>query len=294
MAIGTREDGKIDFQLYRYLPSLPAAVISLVVFGILTALHTWRLRRARAFYFTAFTIGGLFQTIGYAGRLWSHFNRYLVPAYSIQAILILVAPALFAASIYMILGRLIRTLRAEHLSLIPIKWLTKVFVLGDIVSFSLQAGGGGIQASGTLKMYDLGEKIIVVGLFIQIAVFGFFVVTTVLFNYRIATAPTAIALRGMVPWKRHIWILYVTSAIILVRSIFRVIEYLQGNGGYLISHEVFLYIFDMLLMVIVMVIFLIWYIDDLDQKHARRDKNSEEQTDSNDGMLEELPTRHTG
>lgn len=185
----------------------------------------------------------------------------------------------------MILGRLIRTLRAEHLSLIPIRWLTKVFVLGDVVSFSLQAGGGGIQATGTLEMYDLGEKIIVVGLFIQIAVFGFFVATTILFNRRIAMAPTTIAIDGMVPWKRHVWVLYSTSTIILARSIFRVIEYLQGNDGYLISHEVFLYIFDMLLMVTVMVIFLIWYINDLDQKQAGGDDKSENQTDSADGIL---------
>lgn len=48
-----------DFQLYRYTPSLPAAVISAIVFAILTVLHTWRLYRARAFYFIAFTVGGL-------------------------------------------------------------------------------------------------------------------------------------------------------------------------------------------------------------------------------------------
>lgn len=59
MATHTTRDGEIDFQLYRYVPSLPAAVISLVVFGALTALHTWRLMRVRAFYFTAFAVGGL-------------------------------------------------------------------------------------------------------------------------------------------------------------------------------------------------------------------------------------------
>lgn len=52
-------DQEIDFQLYRYVPSLPAAIVSVIVFGILTGLHVWRLYRARAFYFTAFTVGGL-------------------------------------------------------------------------------------------------------------------------------------------------------------------------------------------------------------------------------------------
>jgi hypothetical protein len=162
----------------------------------------------------------------------------------VQAIPILVAPTLYAASIYIILGRLIRTVRAEHLSLIPAKWVTRSFVTGDVAAFSLQAGGGGIQSAGTLELFKTREKIIVAGLFVQIVIFGFFVVTSILFHYRLSRNPTLVAVQGAVPWRRYLWVLYTTSAIILVRSIFRVIEYLQGNGGYLISHEVFLYVFD--------------------------------------------------
>ncbi|KAK0617688.1 RTA1 domain-containing protein [Immersiella caudata] len=255
-----------DFKLYRYTPSLPAAAISVAVFGILTLFHTWRIYQFKSFYFVAFTIGGLFQTIGYSGRIWSHFDTTGIPAFVLQAIPILVAPALYAASIYMILGRLIRTLRADHLSLLPVKWVTKIFVTGDIISFTLQGGGGGIQAGGTLELFEIGEKIIVAGLIVQIVVFGFFVVTSVLFHRRVISEPTERAAEGYVPWRRHLYVLYGTSALILVRSVFRVIEYTQGNGGYLISHEVFLYVFDMLLMVGVMVVFAIWYVDDLEAK----------------------------
>ncbi|CAG2011041.1 unnamed protein product [Fusarium graminearum] len=264
--IDTTADGKLDFKLYRYTPSLPGAIVATVVFGILSCLHIWRFSRARAWYFIPFTVGGVFETIGYAARIVSHNNKESVPAYSVQAILILVAPALFAASIYMILGRIIISLRAQHLSLIPVRWLTKLFVCGDVVSFSLQAAGGGIQASGTIKAYDLGEKIIIVGLFIQIVVFGFFVLTSTLFHRRCKKNPTLAVRQLAFPWKLDLAVLYTVSIIILVRSIFRVIEYLQGNDGYLISHEVFLYIFDAILMAIVMVVFLIWYVDHLRYK----------------------------
>lgn len=47
------------FKLYHYTPSLPAAIVSVAVFAFLTAIHFWRLYKARAFYFTAFTIGGV-------------------------------------------------------------------------------------------------------------------------------------------------------------------------------------------------------------------------------------------
>ncbi|TDZ48375.1 Protein RTA1 [Colletotrichum trifolii] len=248
-------EAAFDFQLYRYTPSLAAAVVSVIVFAALTVLHTWRLWKAKAFYFTAFTVGGVFQTIGYAGRIWGHYDKFSLGGFIIQAILILVAPALYAASIYMILGRLIRTVKAEHLSLVPVRWVTRIFVTGDVVAFGFQAGGGGIQAAGTLEMYEMGEKIIIAGLFVQIFVFGFFVITSVLFHVRLLRSPTDTAITGGIPWRRYLSVLYVTSIIILVRSIFRVVEYLQGNSGYLISHELFLYLFDALLMALVMAVF---------------------------------------
>jgi hypothetical protein len=166
----------------------------------------------------------------------------------------------------MILGRLIRALHAERLSVVPVKWVTKIFVTGDVLSFLLQAGGGGIQAAGSLDMYNIGEKIIIAGLFVQIVVFGFFLVTTVMFYHRQSRNGTVVV--TLIPWQRHLAVLYIVSALILVRSIFRVVEYLQGNGGYLISHEIFLYIFDALLMAAVMAVFLIYYVDDLDQSRA--------------------------
>ncbi|KAH7318038.1 RTA1 like protein-domain-containing protein [Stachybotrys elegans] len=255
-----------DFRLYRYNPSLPAAIVSVAIFALLTLAHAWRIFRTRAFYFTAFTVGGLFQTIGYCGRIWSHFDVLSIGGFVLQAILILVAPALYAASIYMILGRLIRAVEAEHLSLVPVRWVTRIFVAGDVVAFTLQAGGGGIQAGGTLDLYELGENIIIVGLVCQIAIFGFFVITSMLFHYRLTIRPTVVSSRAVIPWTRYLYVLYSTSAIILVRSIFRVVEYLQGNDGYLISHEIFLYIFDALLMAAVMLIFWIWYVDQLEHQ----------------------------
>ena len=47
-----------DFKLYRYTPSLAAAIASILVFAVLTGIHIWRMMRSRAWYFTAFTIGG--------------------------------------------------------------------------------------------------------------------------------------------------------------------------------------------------------------------------------------------
>jgi hypothetical protein len=58
-----------------------------------------------------------------------------------QSLLILLAPALFAASIYMVLARIINLVDGEALSVIKVKFVTKVFVLGDVLSFLVQSTG---------------------------------------------------------------------------------------------------------------------------------------------------------
>lgn len=61
--------------------------------------------------------------------------------YVVQSLLLLLAPSLFSASIYMILGRIIRLLKGERHSVIRRTWLTKIFVTGDVLSFFIQSGG---------------------------------------------------------------------------------------------------------------------------------------------------------
>lgn len=67
-------------------------------------------------------------------------NLTIAP-YVIQTLLLLVAPALFAASIYMILVRIVISVDGESYCLIKSRWLTKVFVTSDVVTFFIQLGG---------------------------------------------------------------------------------------------------------------------------------------------------------
>lgn len=46
--------------------------------------------------------------------------------------------------------------------------------------------------------------------------------------------------------------LYIVSILIFVRSMLRVVEYLEGYHGYIMNHEAFIYVFDGLLMVLAM------------------------------------------
>ena len=79
--------------------------------------------------------------------------------------------------------------------------------------------------------------------------------TGLIFHYRMLGAPTARALDPNISWKKHLNALYGASVLIMVRSIFRVVEYIQGYDGYLLQHEWYLYVFDAVLMLAVMVLF---------------------------------------
>lgn len=92
-------------------------------------------------FLTAILTNSPVQIIGYICRVIAYNNLSSVPIYAMQSVLILLAPPLYAASVYMVLGRLVRYLHAEDLSLVPVKWMTKIFVSGDVFSFLLQAGG---------------------------------------------------------------------------------------------------------------------------------------------------------
>jgi len=111
------------------------------------------------------------------------------------------------------------------------------------------------MSSGSLDSVHLGEKIVIGGLFMQIAFFGFFVFVSFSFNIRMHWLPTEKAEQRHGVWHKHLNTLYFASMLIMVRSIFRVVEYIQGNDGYLLRHEYFLYIFDAVLMLAVMVAF---------------------------------------
>ncbi|KAJ5266486.1 hypothetical protein N7478_009294 [Penicillium angulare] len=251
-----------SYTLYNYTPSLAAAIIALLLFLAATGIHIFLAAKRRTKFLIAFIIGGFLETIGYAARAVSAHQHpiYSTMPYALQSLFILIAPSLFAASIYMILGRIIVLTDGDSRSIIPARRMTKIFVLGDVLAFFVQAGGGGIMSSAksnsTLK---LGEKVIIVGLIVQILSFGFFVFVSLIFHRRIVSNPTPASMTVRVNWHRYLIVLYIASAMVMIRCVYRVVEYIQGQTGELQSHEYFAYIFDAALIFLVMVIFMIFH-----------------------------------
>ncbi|GAB1738096.1 hypothetical protein NU219Hw_g2630t1 [Hortaea werneckii] len=244
-----QESAISDFQYYSYVPSMPAAIIFVILFGASTGWHLWQMIKTKTWFLIPFLIGGFLETIGYIGRAVSHTEApdYTLGPYIIQSIFLLVAPALFAASVYMMLGRIVVMLDAQRSLFIRVSWLTKIFVCGDVLSFLMQASGGGLQATGSVDTINTGESVVVGGLFVQIIFFGLFVISASIFHVRVSRMPTQKCYE-LPFWKPQMYALYAVSIAIFVRSIVRVVEFLQGYSGYIITHEAFLYVFDAVVM----------------------------------------------
>lgn len=200
------------------------------------------------------------ETAGYICRFLSHDNTDGLTLFIVQTLTILVAPALFAASVYMVLGRLIRLVEGEAYSSIRPSILTKIFVGGDILSFLIQIAGSGFLSSN----FSLGQGIILAGLAAQMVFFGVFIITTTVFHRRLSRNTTSMAKRldensPSFTWKNVICVIYVVSAMIFVRSLFRLVEFTGTTNSPMMKTEAYLYICDSTLMFIVLAILIYWH-----------------------------------
>ena len=101
-----------------------------------------------------------------------------------------------------------------------------------------------LAGADTKSASDKGQIVIIIGLFIQLIFFGMFVIVAVVFHRRIYNNPTTASLKVTAPWKKLLIVLYISSGLIMIRSVFRVIEYIMGEDGELMAKEAYLYIFD--------------------------------------------------
>lgn len=157
----------------------------------------------------------------------------------------------------MVLGRLITRVRGEALAPIRPSWLTKIFVGGDILSFLIQIVGSGSITSN----FTLAKTVILVGLVVQILFFGLFIVGAAVFHrrlaangsatYSLATNDSQVHGKG---WRSVMYVLYSASALIFIRSVFRLIEFTGTNNSPMMTSEAYIYLCDSTLMFLVLVI----------------------------------------
>lgn len=103
------------------------------------------------------------------------------------------------------------------------------------------------------------------GLFVQLLFFGFFLVISLVFWKRMRNSPKmhSVPQYGKNHWSKLLKLLLLAAPIIIFRCFFRIIEFSQGHDGYLVSHEVFMYLFDAAPMFLVQIMFHFVYAADV-------------------------------
>ncbi|EXJ84197.1 hypothetical protein A1O3_04864 [Capronia epimyces CBS 606.96] len=258
----TLEPYKDNHYLWKYVPSLVLSIVFTALFGIATIAHTWRMVRSRMWFCIPFVVGGLFEVIGYLTRAFCYNATGALVPYLLQAIFLVLPPVFFAASLYMVYARVVRAVHGDRFSLLTPRMTTVVFVSGDWFCLNIQSTGSGLLAKP--KNQAIGDWIIVAGLGLQVIMFAVFMVVCLTFHARLRArlAQTCSTIPD-VPWQACLNMLYATSLLILVRNVYRVVEFVMGQDGYLLATEWPAYAFDGVLMLLVMIAFFIWYPSDI-------------------------------
>ncbi|KAL3420633.1 RTA1 domain protein [Phlyctema vagabunda] len=223
------------------------------VYGITTIIHIFQAANSRTRFCLPLIIGGVWETAGYAIRAAGTKHEDSVGLYATQLTLIVLAPAFVAAFNYMLFGRILRTYSPDGNSKalgISDTWVTRIFVGFDVVSFLTQSAGAAILAGakGDSKKSNTGENIVTAGLILQLVAFGFFTAAAVRFHVKMRQwqrlIPGSVAQVRAREWQVLLFCLYASCILIMLRSVYRVVEFSQGFDGYLASHEVYFYVLE--------------------------------------------------
>lgn len=145
----------------------------------------------------------------------------------------------------MTLGRLVTALGAERHALVSPRWCAKIYVLIDFACLASQIAGTVMPASGDPHLVDISRKVILGGLIAQLVALCFFVFMTWRARRRIARSKVAVLLEdASLAWENHFRALEAVTVLVILRSFVRMVEYAQGENGFVISHEAFIYVFD--------------------------------------------------
>jgi hypothetical protein len=103
----TLDTCSLDKSIYRYRPSVVANSLLLGLFAISMVIHLGQgiVRRSRTFAILM-AIGCVTEIIGYVGRLMSWHNPFSQTGFLMQVVCLTIAPAFFAAAIYLCISKM--------------------------------------------------------------------------------------------------------------------------------------------------------------------------------------------
>ncbi|KAF9121870.1 hypothetical protein BGW39_010209 [Mortierella sp. 14UC] len=281
-------------EILKYTPNLPGNIAIAILYAILGGLFSYYIFRHKTKWALCLPIGSFACSLGFLVRLGLDPHNLLVPLFVLQNILIIATPSAFLAFNYILYGRFVTAIDPQfsfnqsHLRmeksrycLIPPRIVGRIFVVSDITTFLIQVAAGsmvGNAAGKNASIANIGDKLFLTGVCAQGISYGLFTVLLSHTLMRLVADRRKAGLnqseRSWMGLDRNIAItvgcLYVSSLFIIIRSVYRIIEFVQGHEGYLISNEVFLFVLDAVPLVFAIGVWaIVWPTELLDRIAAQ-------------------------
>ncbi|KAL3477754.1 RTA1 like protein-domain-containing protein [Aspergillus californicus] len=274
---------------YSYDPSVGAAIVFTVLYGLAFIGSVVQWLRFRPIVWLVMVTASAMEAIGYIGRVISTKDVTSRTPYVLQFVLLILAPVLMAGALYVLFGRIIflvvpKDQRTFKICWVPPRFVTPIFVGFDVVALFLQVVGAIMITSGNgasqddIDTFNRGRDLALIGVIVQIVAFGIFTIAAVRFNFTskrfLKAAPQPLfspdqdadgfALQVQdkprkAEWQYLLRAVNFSTIMILIRSIYRMVEFTEGHGGYINTHEWSFYIFDAVPIFPCVALFVWWH-----------------------------------
>ncbi|KAJ0306643.1 hypothetical protein COL516b_004436 [Colletotrichum fioriniae] len=218
-----------------FLPNLGGNAFMVTWFGIiLVAQVVLAIRYKTWSYLVGQACGLVLEVVGYVQRIRLRDDPFDNQTFIVYIVTVTIAPAFLCYTIYLCFGRIV-LIYGPHVSLMPHRTYTIIFVTLDIICLILQAGGAAWSQTDGLNPQDLDRalNLLRAGLGLQCASLGLFVLLSLDMGIRVlrnrSTWDTRYAhVRQHRAFTYFLMVSFAAAVLILARSAFRVEELRNG------------------------------------------------------------------
>ena len=249
----TSADVRADvISYFDFYPSLALSIVGLVLFTIAAFAVFAMTLKTKQWYMVIASIVGLMEAGGYSARI-AMLSRPVFGAFVVMQCLLIISPSFLALVQYITLAKVINLVKMRYPDrklLVRPKLVIWGFFAMEITALACQGAGAGLSVSTQgVSNIGSGRVLLIVGLVALVVLIICYLVTAIYVNlspaYAIKSSPI---MRKLFP------VLYVCTSLLLIRNIFRLIEFGQGFNGAISDQEKYFYGFDALMIILILVI----------------------------------------
>lgn len=239
------EDKQFNELAFGYQPNGDLCIVAIVVFIVLAIVTSIQNVRTKSWYMFIVTGTALTEMGGYVARLYLAEISATRNAFIAMDVLLILSPNALALVNYLTVGMVVERAISRGvaekkglMACINPKFISVIFTTSDFLAFSIQGAAAGLLTTGQPQKVDLGRKVIMFGLGIQMFFFSVFSFITIYVH----TSPSFHLRHNRM--VRPIFLgLYATIILLTFRSIYRFTQFAR-NHSYVATHEWFFYVFD--------------------------------------------------